>query len=287
MNNKVPTTLASLQQRTSLSRLPVNNRDMKLGLDSMAAVNLIRADAVPQHAVVQLGGPLLHGVGQAQANGKVTLHVSLGSISIDDVSFVVVDTLPVDALLGKPTLANMQARLDLGSDTATLQHSAKQISVQAIALPTRSPDSSRPQAQSYWNWVNRRLAAAPKRFQTLVQDIFERADDKMLEQFLAEFPEWAARRLDRLMSPTSPPTPYQEQLRRPNSVTTGLAVCTIVEAHTILQTEAGEHDLTARADDNRDFLPPIMSFEEEVRKWTRSRSNWWKKLSSHQLEKDS
>jgi hypothetical protein len=40
-------------------------------------------------------------------------------------------------------------------------------------------------------------------------------------------------------------------------------VCTTVEAHTILQSETKEHDLTARTDDNRDFLPPIMSFEEE------------------------
>jgi hypothetical protein len=127
----------------------VNNQDMKLGLDSMAAVNLIRADAVPQQVAVQLGGPLLHGVGQAQANGTVNLQVSVGSISIANVSFVVVDTLPVDALLGKPTLAQMRAHLDLGGDTATLQHGGRQISVQAIALPTRGPESSRPQAQSY------------------------------------------------------------------------------------------------------------------------------------------
>jgi hypothetical protein len=49
----------------------VNGSQMRLGLDSMAAVNLIRADSVPPGVVVTAGGPTLHGVGQAAAKGTV------------------------------------------------------------------------------------------------------------------------------------------------------------------------------------------------------------------------
>jgi hypothetical protein len=99
----------------------------------------------------------------------------------DNVAFAVVDDLPVQALLGKPTLTQIRAQLDLGADKATLRHGNKIISVQAVALPIREQDSQRPQAQSYWNWINKRFSTAPRRLQTLIQDVFERADDKMLE----------------------------------------------------------------------------------------------------------
>ena len=239
-----------------------NNQNIKLGLDSMAAVNLIRADAVPQDASVQPGGPTLHGIGQAQAKGTVTLRLSFSTAVFENVSFAVIDELPVQALLGKPTLTQMRAQMDLGANKATLRNGHKTISVQAVALPIREMDSQRPQAQSYWNWINKRFAAAPKRLQTLIQDVLERADDKMLEQFLAQFPDWTARSAS-VSDIAAHPAPYQQHLRRPESVTTGLAVCLTVDARNILLSATKEDDLTAQADDNRDFLPPIMTFEEE------------------------
>ncbi len=137
--------------------------------------------------------------------------------------------------------------------------------MRAIALPL-SVLSSRPQAQSYWNWLNKRMATAPKRLQTLMQDVVERADNEMLEKFLAEFANWAlhVRQSSGEDNPAVHPAPYRAELKRPEEVMTGMVVCpTIVAARDILADVGNEEELLAEADDNRDFLPPVMPFAEE------------------------
>ncbi len=42
--------------------------------------------------------------------------------------------------------------------------------------------SNRPRAQAYWSWLAKRMAGAP---QKLMQDVVKRADDEMLENFVA------------------------------------------------------------------------------------------------------
>ncbi len=132
------------------------------------------------------------------------------------------------------------------------------------SIPTIA--SNRPQAQSYWGWLGKRLAKAPQRLQVLTQDVFERANDAILEQFLAEFPDWSLRRRQASGhdDPAVHPAPYVPQLRRTEAATTGLVVCpSLVSASSILQQNTTERDLIVPADDNRDFLPPIMTFAEE------------------------
>ncbi len=150
---------------------------VQLGLDSMAAVNLIRSDAVPAGVNMEAEGPQLHGVGHVQAKGMVRLTLAVGGLRVEGLPFAVVDSLPVPALLGKPTLTDMRATIDMAADRAHLGEEVQRVSIRAVALPTVQKDSGRPQAQSYWNWINRRLAAAPKKLQTVVQDVLERADD--------------------------------------------------------------------------------------------------------------
>ncbi len=169
----------------------LGSQRVKLGLDSMAALNLMREDAVPLGVVIQSGGPQLHGVGQAQAKGTVRVPVMLSGLSFAAIEFAVVDSLPVPALLGKPTLSEMSATINLAADMASVSDGTRSAILHAVAVPARASDSARPEAQSYWNWLNKRFAAAPKRLQTLIQDTLERADDDMLEKFLAEFPAWS------------------------------------------------------------------------------------------------
>jgi hypothetical protein len=246
----------------------VNGVRTQLGLDSMAALNLIRRDALPGGITISAGGPTLHGVGQAEASGTVTVAVTLESLTFAEVVFAVVDSLPVPGLLGKPTLTEMGARMDLAMDTAEIRAGERRAKVRAIALPA-DVLSSRPQAQSYWNWLNKRMAAAPKRLQVLFQDVMERADNGMLEKFLAGFPDWAlhVRQMSGMDNAAIHPAPYRVELKRPEVVTTGLVVCpTVVAAHDIMAGVGNRDDLVAKADDNRDFLPPVMTFEEEDKK---------------------
>jgi hypothetical protein len=143
---------------------------------------------------------------------------------------------------------------------------AQKATVHAIALPAELSPSSRPQAQSYWMWLNKRLANAPKRLQMLFQDVMERADNLMLEQFLADFADWSLRQRQASGSDDASqhPAPYKEGLRRPASVTTGLVVCpTLVSGKEILSRVGAGEKMVVVADDNRDFLPPIMTYEEE------------------------
>lgn len=246
---------------------------VKMGLDSMAALNLIREDALAPNAIVQPGGPLLHGVGQVQSRGMIVAPVTLGGLLVGEVVFAVVTELPVQALLGKPTLAQLRARIDMANDTAAVSHGRQTTLVHAVAAPVALSDSSRPDAQSYWNWINKRVAAAPKRLQTLFQDVMERADNVMLEQFLAEFPDWAlrARQMSNQDDPAAHPAPYQRDLTRVEAqarsgATSGVVVCPVsVKATDILAADT-ERDLVAVMDDNKDFLPPIMSDAEDDRR---------------------
>ncbi len=193
------------------------------------------------------------------------MDVTLGTMTFAEVVFAVVDELPVPGLLGKPTLAAMGTRMDLVGNVAEIRAGDRVSIVRAIALPL-SVLSSRPQAQSYWNWLNKRMATAPKRLQTLMQDVVERADNEMLEKFLAEFANWAlhARQSSGEDNPAVHPAPYRAELKRPEEVMTGMVVCpTIVAARDILADVGNEEELLAEADDNRDFLPPVMPFAEE------------------------
>ncbi len=237
---------------------------LRLGLDSMAALNLIRSDALPRGVEIVAGGPMLHGVGQSEATGTIRAAVTLGDLTFAEVVFAVVDDLPVPALLGKPTLTAMGAVIDLGENVAEVYAGERTAELQVVAIPMVV--SNRPQAQSYWTWLARRMAKAPQRLQSVTQDVFERADNKMLEQFLAGFAEWSLMQRQRSGhdDPGVHPAPYQPHLRRPDVVTTGLVVCpTMVQASSILQQAATEADLIVQADDNRDFLPPIMTYKEE------------------------
>ncbi len=231
----------------------------------MAALNLIRADALAAGTAIAAGGPKsLYGVGQSETRGVVQLGVTLGDLTFM-VPFTVVDELPVAGLLGKPTLTLLKATLNLAADTATISHQGHTTELRAIALIAPSLDSKRPEAQSFWNWINKRLAAASKRLQIAFQDVMERAEDETLEQFLASFPEWSL--FQRQMSGNDDanvhPAPYLAHLRRPEAAATGLVVCpTLVHVGDILSEET-EMSLIADADDNRNFLPPTMSFAEE------------------------
>jgi hypothetical protein len=153
-----------------------------LGLDLMAAVNLIRADAVPPGVVITEGGLTLHGVGQA-AKGTVQAEVTLGGLRFADVEFVVVDNLPVSGLLGKPSLTAMCARLDLVKNTAELSLGVHKAMVHAMRYKLSClRASSRPEAQSYWVWLNKRLADVPKRLQPFVSASLAFFDKKRIGQ---------------------------------------------------------------------------------------------------------
>jgi hypothetical protein len=206
---------------------------------------------------------MLHGVGQSEVTGTIRVTVTLGDLTFSDVAFAVVDDLPVPALLGKPMLTAMGAVIDLGENVAEVYAGERTAELRAVAIPTVV--SNRPQAQSYWTWLTKRMAKAPQRLQTLTQDIFERVDDKMMEQFLAGFADWSLWRRQQSDNddPTVHPAPYLAHLRRLDNLTTGLVVCpTLVQASGILQA-ATEADLIVKADDSRDFLPPIMTYKEE------------------------
>ncbi len=100
----------------------VQGVNIQLGLDSMAALNLMRLDdTVPARATVVAGGPMLHGVGQAAVRGTVKLTVTMGTLAFPEIEFAVVDDLPVPALLGKPSFLQL-ARSSTWS--ATRQRSA-------------------------------------------------------------------------------------------------------------------------------------------------------------------
>jgi hypothetical protein len=129
-------------------------------------------------------------VGRVQAQGTADLRVQVGGLPYEKVPFVVVEELPVQALLGKPTLATMKAVLEVAAGQAKLVQGGRVAAVRAIALPVRK-DSGNPKAQSYWNWLNRRFAVANTRLQAVFQDVCHRADDAMLEKFLASFPDWS------------------------------------------------------------------------------------------------
>jgi hypothetical protein len=161
----------------------------------MAALNLVRANAVPARATILAGGPTLFGVGQATVSGTVKLTVKLGTLAFADVEFAVVDDLPVPALLGKPTLAAMHAKLDLFKQCGRVWRGGRW--THGSARNHAGGGGNRPKAQSYWNWISKRMAAAPQRLQTVFQDVVERADDSTLEQFLASFAEWKVRSLER------------------------------------------------------------------------------------------
>ncbi len=244
----------------------INGMAIQLGLDSMAALNLIRHNALPDGTPVAAGGPTLHGVGRAAARGTVKLAVTVGDLTFAEVEFAVVDDLPVAGLLGKPTLTGMGTRMDLAQNTAEVCAGQRSCTVEAIAIPATALGSDRPQAQSYWAWLNKRMADAPKRLQTVFQDVVERANNTQLELFMAGFADWALRQRQESGQDDASqhPAPYREELKRPASVTTGLVVCpTMVSGNEILS-RLGEGDLLAVvADDNRDFLPPVTTFQEE------------------------
>jgi hypothetical protein len=59
--------------------------------------------------------------------------------------------------------------------------------------------------------------------------------------------------------------PHRTELKRPDAVMTGMVVCPTMVAASEILADVGKADelLAEAADDNRDFLPPVMSFEEE------------------------
>jgi hypothetical protein len=79
----------------------VNGTRTQLGLDSMAALNLIRSDVLPAGMTIAVGGPMLYGVGQAAAKGAVKVEITLGNLTFAEVEFAVVEELPVPGLLHK------------------------------------------------------------------------------------------------------------------------------------------------------------------------------------------
>jgi hypothetical protein len=247
----------------------LNGQATTLGLDTLAALNLIRRDALPTGAQTKLGGPRLHGVGDAQACGTTELQVRLGDLTFERVPFAIVQQLPVPALLGKPTLAKMNAIMDVAAGKAQIAKGDATTTVHAVAVPVRK-DSERPKSHSYWNWINKRFAAADKRLQVLIQDVLERADDGMLEKFLAHFPSWSLeqRQASGSDDPRVHPAPYQPGLRRSKEAVTatGVVVCPIlVKAEDIMRPSDPE-ELVSEADDSKDFLPPVMPFAEEDEK---------------------
>ena len=245
--------------------------DTTVGLDSLAAVNLIRRSAIPTSATPLLGGPPLQGIGVCQSEGRVELSVHLGHFEYPGIEFCVVPDLPVPAVLGKPTLGSyLHASLDLARDRAIIRQGSDWCIIPTIALPV-APASNRPDAQSYWSWLGARMAKAPKRLQTVFQDVMERADDAMLEPFLASFPDWslARRQASDNDDASIHPAPYQAHLRRPATppsasvVTSAIACPSVVHAHDILPPLEAADEVMTPEDDHRDFLPPVMSFEEE------------------------
>ena len=88
-----------------------------------------------------------------------------------------VEELPVPGLLGKPSLTAMGARLDLVRNVAELCAGSEKAELHAIALTAEAFASKRPQAQSYWAWLSKRMANAPKRLQTVFEDVMARADN--------------------------------------------------------------------------------------------------------------
>jgi len=121
----------------------INGTTTKLGLDSMAALNLIRSDRLPKGVVMSAGGPTLHGVGQAAAKGTIKMDVTLGDLTFAEVAFAVVDDLPVPGLLGKPTLTEMGTVMDLTVNMAEICAGAHKTKVRAIALSAADPKHSR------------------------------------------------------------------------------------------------------------------------------------------------
>ena len=228
-------------------------------------MNLMRKGSVPPGTVIKPGGPSLHGVGEAECSGMVDVDVEVGGIMFPRMRFGVVDSLPVPALMGKPSMEQMGTVLDLARDEARIIKGKKAATVRAVAVPVQK-DSQRPRAQSYWNWLAKRMAKAPKSVQIKFQDVMERADDQMLAKFLDEFPTWALSQ--RQMSgggqshSASSTVPGGAQATRDHEGfgCSGLTV----DAGDIL----GMSEETARAeirgDDNRDFLPPVMTPEEDA-----------------------
>ncbi len=54
----------------------------------------------------------------------------MGTMTFAEVVFAVVDELPVPGLLGKPTLAAMGTRMDLGGNVAEIRAGDRQLCVQ-------------------------------------------------------------------------------------------------------------------------------------------------------------
>jgi hypothetical protein len=95
----------------------------------------------------------------------------------------------------------------------------------------------------------------------------ERADNVMLEKFLAYFADWALRERQASGKDDAAvhPAPYRAELKRPDTAMTGMVVCPTMVAASEILADVGKADelLAEAADDNRDFLPPVMSFDEE------------------------
>ena len=93
--------------------------------------------------------------------------------------------------------------------------------------------------------------------------------DKQLERFLSSFADWSlfVRQESGNDDASVHPAPYLVHLRRPvvAGAATGLVVCPILVNAADILAAATEHDLVPQADNNRDFLPPVMSYEEEDR----------------------
>ncbi len=236
---------------------------MEVGADTMAALNIIRGDALPPGVEVTKGGPELHGVGLAQSEGVVRVNVTLGGLEVGAQEFVVVQSLPVMAILGKPLLAAMGARIDVAAGTVRINVGGKTTKLRAVAVP--AVPSERPRAQAYWQWLNVRLSKAEKRLQTHFQDVMERADDAMLLEFLKTFPAFALRQRQESKEddPNVHPAPLRPELRRPATTSAGAVTCpALVDATTILGQPAPEWPGPA-ASDHKSFLPAIMTPVEE------------------------
>lgn len=160
---------------------------MEAGADTMAAVNIIRGDALPPGAKVVEGGVELLGVGQVQSDGVVELSVELGGVMVGKQEFVVVQTLPVPAILGKKLLAAVQAKIDVAAGKVQIRAGGKKALLRAVAVPAKHVESERPKAQAYWNWLAVHMSKAGKKLQTCFQETMERADDTMLLEFLVSY----------------------------------------------------------------------------------------------------
>ncbi len=90
----------------------------------------------------------------------------------------------------------------------------------------------------------------------------------MLERFMATFPDWALRQRQSSETddPTQHPAPYRPELVRPSTaITSGVVVCPVIVKAADILPKASEQDLVAEADDNKDFLPPVMTYDEDDR----------------------